>query len=177
MLPPSTPGSQRQSVYNLTIENRYDPLTEKQAVNIFNEIYRDVVKEMGHDGTTNSRELMEFGKRFWGNKFLGVFPQDKLPAVMYNQKNTKYALLNVDTAGFPGTHWVALAGVPGSHKIMVYDSFGRDTSKLLPLLKKGKTIDTDHDAEQKKIQDSCGQFSLAWLILIDMVGLKNAQLI
>lgn len=142
---------------------------------------------MGHDNTTNTSELMGYGKTYFGKRFLGVFPQDKLPNKIYKKNNTDYAIVNVDTKcipgsdpcdPMPGTHWVAVAGLPNQDRVMIFDSFGRDTKQLLPLLyKQGKTLDTGHDAEQKKMQDSCGQFSLAWLVLIDQYGHETAQLI
>lgn len=124
-----------------------------------------------------TNDLLSIGKKRWGKKFIGVFPQDLLPDIIYNKNSTYYAIINTDLKGQKGQHWVAVAGIPNSEKVMVYDSFGRNTNKLLPLLKKGRTIDTDHDAEQKLIQDSCGQFSLAWLIFLDFFGYKNAKLI
>lgn len=154
-------------------------ITEEKANKIFRHIYKNVVSDMGHDKVTTGGELARYGRHYFGNKFMGVFPQDRLPQSMYNKNNTKYALLNVDSSGMPGSHWVGVAGIPNSTKILIYDSFGRKTSDLLPILSqaKGGTIDTDYDAEQKKIQDSCGQFSLAWLRFLEQFGPKIAKMI
>lgn len=120
--------------------------------------------------------MNRIGKSLLGNKYLGSFPQDRLPSEIY-QKGTKYAILNVDTSGMVGTHWVAIAGLPNSDNIMVFDSFGRASKNLLPLLRQKKIIDTDYDKEQRKIQDSCGQYSIAWLIFFDKYGPSAAKLI
>ncbi len=134
--------------------------------------------------TTGNRELDQMGKALFGAKFLGSFPQDALPSAIFKKDNKKrYAIINVDTTGMPGTHWVAIAGLPNSNKIMVFDSFGRATKDLLPIIhqqvkKSGSSFsDTDYDAEQKKIQKSCGQYSLSWLLFFDKYGHENAALI
>lgn len=91
----------------------------------------------------------------------------------------------------PGTHWVSIAGIPTvsasatSGQIMVFDSFGRASKNLLPHLfskdpegsEERIIIDTEYDAEQKKIQESCGQFSIAWLVFLEKYGYTAAQTI
>lgn len=136
-------------------------------------IYKDTIKLFGHNGKTSTFELNAIGRKLFRNKYLGSFPQDKLPRNMVN----KYALLNVDTTGMPGTHWVGVAGLPNK-KVMVFDSFGRASKHLLPIVYGGRSvIDTQYDKEQKKIQESCGQYSMAWLIYFDKYGPKLAQTI
>ena len=141
--------------------------------------------KFGHNKTTTTSELNKIGKELFGSKYLGTFAQDALPPVIYS-KISKYAIINVDTTGMSGTHWIGIAGLTASPrsfdqrsltngKIMVFDSFGRASKTLLPLLR--QTIDTDSDAEQKQIQLSCGQFSMAWLVFFDRYGPKNAKLI
>ncbi len=152
-------------------------MSEPQAEKIYYKIYNKVVNDFGHNGMTRTNELNDFGDRMWGGKFLGSFPQDKLPEKIYSNP-VKYAIINVDTTGMKGSHWVAVSGIPDSKKIMVFDSFGRASKNLLPVLQKqagGNIIDTDRDAEQKLIQDSCGQYSLAWLLFRDKYGLDNAR--
>lgn len=137
----------------------------------------------GHDQTTTNTELDKVGKQLFGVKYLGTFPGDRLPEEMYNKPTNKSceaefrAIINVDTAGMQGSHWVAVAGLPNSSKILVFDSFGRASRTLLPHLKQKNVIDTDNDREQKKIQLSCGQFSMSWLLFAERYGWKNAQLI
>ncbi len=135
-----------------------------------------MIKIFGHSDTTGTNELYSIGKKLFGSKFLGVFPQDRLPDEIYN-KPSKYAIINNHTSGMSGEHWVAIAGLPNSTKILIFDSFGRASKTLLPLLKQKKIIDTDSDAEQKIIQMSCGQFSMGFLIFFNKYGWKNARLI
>ena len=161
-------------------------LTEPQAEKIYCKVYNQMLIKFGHNKTTTTGELNKIGKELFGSKYLGTFAQDRLPAVIY-KKPSKYAIINVDTIGMPGTHWVAIAGLSNSNerssrgkavnKIMVFDSFGRASKFLLPLLREKSVIDTDPDAEQKQIQSSCGQFSLAWLYFFEKYGAKNAELI
>ncbi len=131
--------------------------------------------KFGHSGSTRTDELTKIGKGLFGGRYLGTFAQDKLPDSMYNVKQENYALINVDTTGMPGTHWVAVSGLPDTEKILVFDSFGRASKSLLPTLRGGNVIDTEYDKEQKRIQDSCGQYAMAWLIFRDKYGAKNAQ--
>ncbi len=168
----SIPGRMKQRRADLKL------MKEPKAEKIFLSFYKQIVNLMG-DKSTGNKQLDMWGKKLFGDKYLGTFPQDKLPQKLMDKKSY-FSIINVDTTGLPGTHWVAVAGLPNSNKIMVYDSFGRATKKLLPVIAKQakkKIIDTDYDAEQKKIQKSCGQYSLAWLMFFDKHGAKNAKLI
>lgn len=153
-------------------------MSEDQANRKYNTLYKEMIKLFGHDGMTMTTELTKIGKKLFKSKYLGTFPQDKLPEKIYT-KPTFYAIINVDTQGMPGSHWTAIAGFRNSDKILVFDSFGRAAKTLLPTLKhgSGQVVNTDLDAEQKIIQESCGQFSMAWLLFVEKYGLKNAKLI
>jgi hypothetical protein len=59
-------------------------------------------------------------------------------------------------------------------KVIFYDSFGRPSKSILPLLKGGNVINTEDDAEQKIQETNCGQRSCAWLLLFDRYGEKMA---
>ena len=120
----------------------------------------------------------------FGSKFLGIFAQDCLP--LSSMKNGRYAIINVDkkrnSSGNlnKGSHWVAVSSY-GDGKLMVYDSFGRPTKKLLQHLykqmKKNKIgyKDTEYDAEQHWIQQNCGQLSMAFLQYYDTYGAAKAK--
>ena len=136
-----------------------------------------MIKKFGHSRTTTNTELDKVGKQLFGAKYLGSFPQDDLPEKIYKKENNLYAIINVDTRGMPGSHWVAIAGLPNSIRILVFDSFGRASKTLLPTLRQKNVIDTDNDAEQREVQLSCGQFSLSWLLFLEQYGFKNAALI
>ncbi len=101
-----------------------------------------------------------------------------MPEKIYDDNgHTYYSIINVDTNNMPGSHWVAIAGLPNSKKIMVFDSFGRASNTLLPALKQKYVINTDSDAEQRKIQNSCGQFCIAWLVFLNKYGFDKAKMI
>lgn len=171
-------GSEKRTLADRRFLKIPKVMTSEQANSIYFKLYAGTVRKFGHEKTTSTMELNLIGKRLLGNKFLGSFSQDKLPKKIYT-KPSYYAILNVDTSGMPGSHWVAIAGLANSKKIMVFDSFGRMTKKLLPLVyksaKKGGLIDTGYDKEQKMLQDSCGQFSITWLRFFDKYGSKNAR--
>ena len=62
--------------------------------------------------------------------------------------------------------------------VLVYDSFGRSTKKLTPTIwKQFKTIDSDHDPEQKESQSNCGARSMSFLCVADQLGADAAKLI
>lgn len=152
-------------------------MTDQQSKSLderlYKSMYKWMVKKFGHDGTTMTSELNKIGYSLFGRRFLGAFAQDQLPDEIYDG-TSKFALVNTDTSDGRGEHWVGVAGIPGSKKVMIFDSFGRATKTLLPLLR-GGTIDTEYDHEQKKIQDSCGQFSMAWLKFFEGYGARRAK--
>ncbi len=136
-----------------------------------------MLKKFGHSTTTMTGELNRIGSELFGTKYLGAFAGDALPDEIYN-KPTKYAILNVDLKGMPGSHWTAVAGLPNSDKILVFDSFSRAAKTLLPHLRQKNVINADlSDSEQKTTQLSCGQFSMGFLLFVDRYGFANGKLI
>jgi len=148
--------------------------TEKYAMNLYNNILKDVEKLIGDD-TTYSDDLEKAGHKLLGVHFKGVFPSDKIPKL---NDIKKYAIVNIDSSKERGSHWMALA--KDGDKTYFYDSFGRYDTKIIPNLKfshNGKIIDTDHDVEQKISENNCGARSLAWLVFFNTWGGKSAKLI
>jgi hypothetical protein len=122
---------------------------------------------------------LKIGTHFLGNKFIGVYPADRIPKLTEKQP---YAIANLDQAGMPGSHWISLC--KHGKNIVVYDSFGRSSTKIIPDLLKsgtlppgGKLVDTDRDPEQKVSQYNCGQRAISWLILTDRWGIDFSLLI
>ena len=122
---------------------------------------------MGKD-ETYSDKLDKAGREVIGHKFAGVFPVDKLTF----PGKTRYAIVNLDRDGLPGSHWVGI--VKGNNGMNVYDSFGRKAKEILPLIKK-RMFDSDLDSEQKETEDNCGQRSLAWLFIYKNFGKEIAM--
>ena len=89
-----------------------------------------------------------------------------------------YAIINLDrsTDQGEGSHWIGVAHT--SQGLLVYDSFGKmhDTPpELLHLY--GKATVTNPDAEQSISETNCGARVLAWLMVVDLFGAKEAALV
>ena len=149
-------------------------MKEKRAEKIFNDITKQIEKVIGHGNETYTNELERIGKQIFRNKFVGVFPSDKIPKL----NNNNYTIINLDKSDEEGSHWVALA--KRDNEIYIFDSFGRDTYKILPSIKQsgnGLVKMTDPDRNQKDHEVNCGQKSLAWLCILDRYGVDVAKLI
>ena len=97
----------------------------------------------------------------------------------------KYSIINTDkkinSRGElnKGTHWVAVCS-DKSGKLLIFDSFGRPTKKLLQhLYKKMKKSninykDTEYDIDQYLLAH-CGQLCMAFLQYYDTYGAAKAK--
>lgn len=151
-----------------------NPRREREANRLYNIILRQVIKLVGNK-TTFLSQLNTVGKQLLGVKFKGVFPSDEIPKLT---NRTPYCILNLDKSYEPGSHWIALAKV--KKKSIIYDSFGRTHTKIIPNLKysgNGRILDTDLDAEQKITEQSCGARSIGFLVFLDKYGPEMALLI
>lgn len=120
---------------------------------------------MGRE-TTTTKELNEAGSTLLGRGYRGAWPSDRIPSLKHGQM----IIANLDSSKGAGTHWVAVA--QDRKKTIVYDSFGRKSSKILPSVHRGgkMVIDTDDDAEQGRAQNNCGQRCLAALAVYRTYG-------
>ncbi len=145
-------------------------LSEKEVMRHFKKYQREFISQLG-SGITNSDQLTAIGKTQFGNKYIGTFPQDH---PIKKAKGTQFYIINTDTSNQKGTHWCAVVSTP-NNVFYLYDSFGRKSSKLLPIFTRGKfTIDTDYDKEQKKSENTCGVNCMAFLKCVENLGIKNA---
>jgi hypothetical protein len=138
----------------------------------YNAILQTVYLRLGK-GVTSSLQLNRVGKQMIGTSFLGSFPQDMAPR---NVKKGQSFVLNLDTRKQKGSHWCGV--YYNGCKFHVYDSFGRASSRILPIfIKKVGYLyaDADKDAEQKIKQNDCGQRSLAWLMFVQKHGIAKAM--
>ncbi len=125
--------------------------------------------------TTFGKDLYEFGKQLWGPRFHGVYMIDHIPHDINASK--PYAILNLDAATDPGdgSHWIAVA----HHRtgMWVYDSFGdlHEIPRELKAIYGSRTHVTDPDAEQGRKETNCGARALAWLLVMDMFGVREAK--
>lgn len=152
-------------------KSRDERLIEKE----YNLILDSIVKTLGNEITYNT-DLHKNGLELFGNKFKGVYSSDKIPKL---SKLQPYAIINLDKSSQPGSHWIAVAYSNKNDGIVVYDSFGRKSKKIIPSIYNvfNKVIDTDYDAEQQLKEDNCGQRALAWLVIFDKYGVENALLL
>jgi len=135
---------------------------------------KDIEKLIGN-GITMGSTLEFVGRSLFGNKFHGVYPSDRIPELTARRP---YAIINLDSSDQEGSHWVALKRVSGNRsQFMLYDSFGRKHTKILPTLKLKNVIDTDDDPEQSEKEMNCGQRSLAWLLVAEYFGDRVAYTI
>ena len=119
-----------------------------------------------------SNQITKACRKLFGNKYIGTYAQDAMPLNLHG-----YMIINVDLTGKPGSHWVAL--VLEKHYCYVYDSFGRTTKRLLPVLaKKLKqkhiiSLDADHKPEQFGDTKICGQLAMAFLLTVEKFGVEK----
>ncbi len=146
-------------------------MTELSIRHKFFEIKKDLVKIVG-DGPMYDTQLTKIGKDLFEREYLGTFSQDKIPV-----EKKGFCIINVDTSKQDGTHWVAL--VFKGNKCYVYDSFGRNVKRLLPILRKKLEnhhiieIATDPHPEQYGNTKICGQLCLCFLFCVKKYGINR----
>lgn len=147
-------------------------MNEQECMKKYNVILKHIEKHLGKT-TTYSDTLYTIGKKLLLIKFKGVYPSDKIPKL---NDLSPYCIVNVDKSNESGSHWMALVK-SGNHCIL-YDSFGRRNTQLIPNLRfsgNGKIIDTDRDSEQKIKEENCGARAMAFLVFYNKYGEKNAM--
>jgi hypothetical protein len=152
---------------------------EAIALNAFNR-YKHQLKPIVGNDVTNSHDLNQIGQALFPGKFSGVFTQDKDIDI-----SKPYSIYNLDVAGQPGSHWISVAILHigsgdsmSKPEVMVYDSFGRSSGEILPILsEKYDIVDTDYDAEQVDSENNCGLNCMCWLMVYDNLGPRYAELI
>lgn len=139
---------------------------KKTSERLYDTYLKRIESKMGRK-TTTGIELERMGQKLFGGKFHGVYASDQIPQMQPNQ----YAILNLDPSHKPGVHWVAY--VKGNNRQYLYDSFGRQSLKIAGTLRQkssGILEQTESDPEQKKLEENCGQRSLAALMVYDRLG-------
>jgi hypothetical protein len=111
-------------------------------------------------GITFDHTLDYMGNELFGNKWAGIYMRDD------RYPESKYCIVNTDTRGGQGVHWVAVGDG------YQYDSFGRKN-----ILGNDRLRDTDHEPEQVETETDCGSRCLAWLCTLNMLGIDTARLI
>ena len=162
-------SSSEQKIFFLSyiyILRRLSDMPNARADKIYNDVLKVVEGVLGST-TTYQRDLVTLGKRLFGVKFRGVFAADRIPKM----NNGQYSILNLDKASEPGSHWIAVVKSAGD--MLVYDSFGRSSKKIIPSVFKsgnGSVIDTEYDIEQADSQLNCGARSITALLVYHIWG-------
>ena len=141
---------------------------KKKAEGLYNANLSRIEYLMGHKVSTITRELINYGELLLGPKFKGVYPADRVPKLNHGDM----VIVNLDKTGQQGSHWIA--AVKYGDKLVVYDSFGRRGSQIIPSLKgsgNGKLSNTELDPEQIEKEFNCGQRSLAALLIYKNHGM------
>ena len=143
---------------------------------IYNTLINRLIKKNDKLGFgTYNTFLDKIGSQLFGRHWLGVFPQDKLDDV----ERGSYAIINVDGSDEQGSHWMAICRKYG-RRIYVYDSFGRPSSEIIPILyeklkKKGyRVVDADYDPEQTSDEENCGVRCISFLLCVKYYGVRKS---
>ena len=95
---------------------------------LFKKYKKQIIKEMGKKALADD-QINKIGKELFGTKWKGVFPQDRL------KTTPGYYIINTDKSthiNSNSSHWVAIK--MDKSTMFVYDSFGRTTRYVLPLI-------------------------------------------
>ena len=144
---------------------------EKKAESLFKKNKTKYITKLGRHALDNF-EIDTFCQTLFGNKYKGSFAQNE-----NFELKAGYYIINNDVKSGPGEHWIAM--VLTAKKAYIYDSFGRDSNKLVShlvrrlKLAKYTIINSDRkDKEQKEIEIICGHLSIAWLSVVKELGIK-----
>jgi hypothetical protein len=152
-------------------------MNEAHVMTYFRKYKKQIIHILG-TGALQGMTIQEVGKELLGSKFRGVYSQNEK---QLNVHKSGYYVINTDTVGKAGTHWVAVYVT--AKTVYVFDSFGRKSPRLLPhLVSKAhkhnkRVIDTDHDRDQADSSSICGQLCIAWLMVVKSMGVRAALLV
>ena len=146
---------------------------EAKANALFKKYKTKLIKDLGRHALSNT-EIDSVAQTLFGTKYRGSFAQNEK-----FEKKTGFYIINTDTASGPGEHWISVVLTPKT--AYVYDSFARDSKKLVPHLVRylypRKIIESKKDKEQKGAEIICGHLSLSFLCVANDLGIKYAILI
>ena len=125
----------------------------------------DAIGELGSD-TTMAPELAAYAETVLTD-FSGVVAANEVP----DRGDGKW-VVNVDRRGLPGSHWTAVQRFGG--QAYFYDSFGRPAAALFEAPWAKGAINVADDAEQLEEQNLCGAASIAWLRVVEALGVEAA---
>lgn len=131
------------------------------------EILKQVEDVLGTHALSRE-ELNAFMHGKLGERFLGTFAAGEQWEVSNKQP---YAIVNTTAA--PGEHWLGVAKIKNSPRVLVYDSLGRVVKLVVG--DRVETVSTRPGAEQDDQETNCGQRAAAWILLVDERGTRAAR--
>ena len=153
-------------------------VNEVKIENEFKKYKSRFIRMLGNHALNNT-ELDDVCKNLFGSKYKGSYPVDaKFPM------RPGFFIFNTDIASGPGIHWMSV--VLSKTVAYIYDSFGRDPEKTIPILMKRlrranyKIRFDTKDAEQRgfykdKMVVNCGHSSLSFLLCVHRYGIRAAM--
>jgi hypothetical protein len=132
-------------------------MRKKEIQHLYEFALTEIEKDLG-TGITSDTDLNEYCTFL--PYFLGTFAFDEIPKL----KNLESCIVNLDTSDQNGSHWVALYKY--KNKTYMFDSFDRQISNF-------KRVDIDKIVTQKPKELNCGQRCVAFLVLVEILGLND----
>lgn len=132
-------------------------MRKKDVQALYEFTLNEVQKTLGA-GITNDEQLNKYCTFL--PKFKGTHAWDELPKL----KNLESCIINLDKSNQPGSHWVAIYKY--KNKTYMFDSFDRKISNF-------RKVEIDKAVMQKPKENDCGQRSIAFLALVESIGLSN----
>ena len=132
-------------------------MRKKEVQHLYEFTLNQIQKDLG-SGITSDEQLEDYCTFL--PKFRGIHAWDKTPKL----KNLECCIINLDTSDQPGSHWVALYKY--KTKTYMFDSFDRKISSF-------RKIEIDSAVRQKPKEEDCGQRCIAFLALVETIGLTD----
>lgn len=119
----------------------------------------------------DSLQLNRLGKAWFGYRYLGTFPLDRVPHHFIKDAKLVHFIINTQTSNLPGQHWVAVSIC--NNTAYIFDSFGQPPPALLVKQLKKRGI-TKIYYSKKQVQPFntiiCGQLAIKHLLHVDLLG-------
>ena len=153
-------------------------MNETKIENEFRKYKSRYIRLLGNHALSND-ELDDVCKPLFGSKYRGTHPVDsKFPL------KPGMFIINTDIASGDGVHWQGM--VLSKTTAYIFDSFGRDPDKTIPILMKRlrrakyKIKFDTKDAEQRatyknKMVLTCGHSCISWLLCVHKFGIRAAM--
>lgn len=144
---------------------------------LFNKTKNSLIRKLGNEPLSDTT-INKVGKEMFGIKWGGVGSQS-MP--IPKTKDRYYVVNTAHNDKSKGIHWTALY-ISKSGKPYIYDSFARNTNKLMFVLEKNirggtkkEPVGINKELDQHSGSNVCGHISLAWLNVVDNLGIREAS--